>query len=173
MRAISLEDLVRKNDTLVGYTPKVYVAGPMTGYKDYNYHVFGWLSNALGEHGLEVRNPATYPTYWNDHGDYVAMGLAMLGLCNTIVLLPGWEHSAGSRQEVYLAVEKGMDVLVLPAPLAWQAWCMMDRLSEAYGDFGVLTKEELANEQKESLMSRSGGVLSLGKECKRAEEFYG
>ncbi|QVW26814.1 DUF4406 domain-containing protein [Pseudomonas hormoni] len=91
---------------------RVYVAGPMTGIKDFNYPAFNVMADRLRAHGYEVENPA-------DHGivegaqwtDYMSYNLTRLGLCGVIALLPGWERSEGAKLEVQIAHRLGMTVV--------------------------------------------------------------
>jgi hypothetical protein len=91
---------------------RVYVAGPMTGLKDFNYPAFNAAADALRAQGYQVENPA-------DHGivagaewaDYMAYDLTRLGLCGMIALLPGWDLSQGARLEVMIAEHLGMRVV--------------------------------------------------------------
>ena len=91
---------------------RVYVAGPMTGLKDFNYPAFNAAADALRAQGYQVENPA-------DHGivpgaewaDYMAYDLTRLGLCGVIALLPGWERSEGAKLEVQIAHRLGMTVV--------------------------------------------------------------
>lgn len=90
---------------------RLYLAGPMTGVKDFNYPAFNAAAEALRAQGYQVENPA-------DHGivpgaewaDYMAYDLTRLGLCGMIALLPGWENSEGARFEVQIAHRLGMTV---------------------------------------------------------------
>ncbi|NWA25475.1 DUF4406 domain-containing protein [Pseudomonas gingeri] len=91
---------------------RVYVAGPMTGIKDFNYPAFNAVAEQLRAKGYEVENPA-------DHGivegaqwaDYMAYDLTRLGLCGVICLLPDWERSRGARLEAHIAEQLGMAVM--------------------------------------------------------------
>ena len=91
---------------------RVYVAGPMTGIKDFNYPAFNAVADQIRALGYEVENPA-------DHGivegaqwaDYMAYDLTRLGLCGMIALLPDWEKSQGARLEVLIAEQLGMTVV--------------------------------------------------------------
>lgn len=91
---------------------RVYVAGPMTGIKEFNYPAFNAVADQLRAQGYEVENPA-------DHGvvegaqwaDYMAYDLTRLGLCGQVAVLPGWENSKGARLEVHIARELGMPVV--------------------------------------------------------------
>jgi len=90
----------------------VYVAGPMTGLKDFNYPAFNAAADQLRALGYQVENPA-------DHGivpgaewaDYMAYDLTRLGLCGMIALLPGWERSEGAKLEVQIAHRLGMTIV--------------------------------------------------------------
>ncbi|WP_130908331.1 DUF4406 domain-containing protein [Pseudomonas sp. Sample_16] len=96
----------------VARAKRLYLAGPMTGLKDFNYPAFNAAEDALRAKGYQVENPA-------DHGivpgaewaDYMAYDLTRLGLCGMIALLPGWENSEGARFEVQIAHRLGMTVV--------------------------------------------------------------
>ncbi len=87
----------------------VYIAGPMTGYPEYNYPAFHAAEAALTAAGHEVKNPAhsspTDPTYQN----YLRAALRLLLDCDAIAVLPGWEFSTGANLEVAVA-----EVLKIP-----------------------------------------------------------
>lgn len=88
---------------------RIYVAGPMTGYVDYNYPAFNTAAVALRHLGYHVENPAE-----NEHlndgtwgwSDYLRR--TQLLTCDTIVLLPGWEQSEGAQIEFDLAGKLGI-----------------------------------------------------------------
>ena len=40
---------------------KIYLSGPMTGFKDYNYQMFNDAAKKLRAEGFEVVNPAEFP----------------------------------------------------------------------------------------------------------------
>lgn len=88
--------MIRKNET-------VYLAGPMSGRPLYN-HVwfFGFAGMLEKEYSCRVLNPARQP-----HGlpYQVYMDRAMLDLveADTVLMLTGWEHSPGARQEFRVA----------------------------------------------------------------------
>jgi hypothetical protein len=96
----------------VARAKRMYLAGPMTGLKDFNYPAFNAAADALRAKGYQVENPA-------DHGivegaqwaDYMAYDLTRLGLCGLIALLPGWERSEGAKLEVQIAHRLGMTVV--------------------------------------------------------------
>lgn len=103
---------------------RVYIAGPMTGYADYNVLAFNQAHTLLSNLGHEAVtpfdansrvwmrhfgrpfNPATDKC---DYGDpilkeMIAEDNAELCSCDAIALLPGWEKSKGTRVELLLAL---------------------------------------------------------------------
>lgn len=117
---------------------KVYLAGPMTGYPDYNYPAFYQGESILMAKGFQVVNPAKLDSLTTmdllDAGldpdapgglvdgsalpVYLRRDFKELVHCDGIVLLDGWHDSAGANAE--LAVACWMDL---------DKW----RLSERYG----------------------------------------
>ena len=85
---------------------RIYLAGPMRGYPDFNYPAFHEAAAELRGVGYSVFNPAeafdgdqSLPpsTYLrHDFEEIVQNSEAM-------VLLPGWQESAGARVEVQIA----------------------------------------------------------------------
>ncbi|WP_208625090.1 DUF4406 domain-containing protein, partial [Achromobacter marplatensis] len=99
---------------------RVYLAGPMTGYKDHNFPAFHDAAEWLRGFGMEVVNPA-------DHGlvdglgwaDYMRWDLVKLAGCHSVTVLPGWEKSKGASLEVSIAQALGMPAFTIEgAPLA-------------------------------------------------------
>lgn len=94
----------------------VYLSGPMTGYKDYNYPAFNSLEQAIKQHNPEITviNPTqtgVQPDWeWND---YLRHDLLLLleGKPDVIVTLDRWESSRGAKLEVHVAKELGIRVL--------------------------------------------------------------
>jgi len=91
---------------------RVYIAGPMTGLPGYNYPAFNAAAKRLRELGFEVENPAENPDpacgTWLG---YMRMAIRQLALCDSLVLLPGWQDSRGARIEQQLAAELGLLVV--------------------------------------------------------------
>lgn len=105
------ETAVRLADTRRDW---VYLAGPMTGYKDWNFPAFHAAATVLRSEGLNVVNPA-------DHGlidgaewaDYLRFDIAKIAVCESIALLPGWSQSKGARLEVHVEQALGMPIRLL------------------------------------------------------------
>ena len=97
----------------------VYVAGPMSGYDNYNYDTFHAVSHALRARGIGVASPAedTPGVYApapdrrtvtpEVHAAYLRRGFAYLVNCAAVVLLPGWQRSIGTQHELHVAYAAG------------------------------------------------------------------
>lgn len=96
-------------------TNVVYIAGPMTGYEEYNFPAFNAVADNLRAQGYTVYNPA-------DHGliegagwaDYLRFDLGNLVKCEAIFFLPGWSHSNGAQLEYDVAKRLGMKLSFHP-----------------------------------------------------------
>lgn len=87
---------------------RVYIAGPMTGIKDYNFPAFNAMAGKLRAAGWHVENPADHGLVIGaEWGDYLRYDIGRLASCEAIVLLPGWTASRGARLEVSIAKELG------------------------------------------------------------------
>lgn len=117
----------------------IYLAGPMRGYKDFNFPAFFAAAEVLRKDGHQVFNPAERDTnefgsekLKSEKGDEAELSrnLGMDGLSLTrkvflhdthyictqadaIALLPGWEKSKGANAEKALAEAIGLKVMVL------------------------------------------------------------
>lgn len=107
-------------------TERLYLAGPMRGYPQFNFPAFDAGAAALRAAGHEVFNPA-------DHdreviavdGRTVAeltirecMRADTAWICDNadgIAVLPGWEKSSGANAEVALACAIGIPVKTVDA----------------------------------------------------------
>ena len=91
---------------------RLYLAGPMTGFEDFNFPAFNKMAAELRDRGYVVENPAEHGVVDGaDWADYMAYDLTRLGLCGQVAVLPGWENSKGARLEVHIARELGMKVV--------------------------------------------------------------
>jgi hypothetical protein len=84
--------------------PILYVAGPMSGFLDYNWPAFRAASSQLRTLGFSVRCPtesgASFEMSWTD---CMRLSLHMLLVSEAVALLQGWEGSSGAAIEVGLA----------------------------------------------------------------------
>jgi hypothetical protein len=116
---------------------KLYLAGPMTGYKDFNFPAFMAAAKMLREMGHEVFNPAENDlerdgelaeAYTKSETGDVAEAEAkgfdkrvaikadlsyIIDQAEGIALLPGWERSKGANAEFWTAQFLGLEVLTL------------------------------------------------------------
>jgi hypothetical protein len=102
---------------------RAYLAGPMTGYVDYNYPAFHQAAAYYRATGVDIVSPAEL--HGQDFGKtwdkYLAADLAALDTCGTIILLRGWQDSRGAKVELCSAIARGLDVR-LAASKYWQGY---------------------------------------------------
>lgn len=107
---------------------KLYIAGPMTGYEQWNFPEFFRVEKALLELGYEVVNPAhndgpdlesalksagsaEKPNYtWNY---YMRRDLPHVMECDGLLVLDGWQKSKGAQLEVHVAKALGLPLYIL------------------------------------------------------------
>lgn len=103
---------------------KIYIAGPMRGYPNFNFQAFYDAEEWLRSKGFEVANPARMDVEFhgpeihtsNATGDELQaaqQGLtarealtrdaAAIASCDALYMLIGWENSAGAQAEWALA----------------------------------------------------------------------
>jgi nucleoside 2-deoxyribosyltransferase len=103
---------------------KIYVAGPMSGYDDFNFPAFDAASAKLRAEGHEVFSPADedrriYGSMENikakaNYRDCLRVDLNwILDHAEAIALLPGWEYSKGANAERALAIALGIEIMEL------------------------------------------------------------
>ena len=101
---------------------RLYVAGPMTGYPDFNYPAFNAVAEALRDKGFDVLNPVDAERHNPTPGTpqawdwYMRHALRMVLEADGLALLPGWADSKGAALEVNVA-----QALQLPCR-RWEAW---------------------------------------------------
>lgn len=89
---------------------RIYISGPMTGLYDCNRQAFNDAEAALRSKGFDVFNPVNNGlprenVLWETH---MRRDIAALMECDAVAVLPGSQHSRGSRMEIYLALELGI-----------------------------------------------------------------
>lgn len=94
--------------------PKVYICGPMRGYKDFNFPAFDTARDKFLGAGFDVVSPADMDRANEGAGIeqathvYAKRDLAeILGLVadhDGLVLLPDWHRSTGAKAEVAVAL---------------------------------------------------------------------
>jgi hypothetical protein len=97
------------------HTPITYLSGPMTGLPDYNRPAFNRAAEYLRKQGHVVWNPAEEfdSEYILPRKVYMRRDIEALLKCESIVMLDGWQNSAGARLELEIARELEMNVFYL------------------------------------------------------------
>lgn len=93
---------------------KIYIAGPITGTDDY-IERFIAANTAIIRKGHEAVNPVfinrIIPTVGDtaiSYGHITNICKALLGACDAIYLMPGWQRSNGARIEHAEAINRGL-----------------------------------------------------------------
>ena len=90
---------------------KVYIAGPMSGYEEFNFPAFNRAEELLrNSYGYEhVVNPAKlHPTTHLPWAEFLKQDLRELIACDAVFLLKGWEKSRGATLEAFVAYILGL-----------------------------------------------------------------
>ena len=101
--------------------PTLYVAGPMTGYPDFNYPAFNDAAASLRARGFNVLNPVDAEQHNPTPGTpqawdwYMRHALRMVLESSGVALLDGWRDSRGAVLEVTVAKALRLDVRPLDA----------------------------------------------------------
>ena len=90
---------------------RIYIAGPMTGIKDFNYPAFHAAAKQLRAYGDEIINPAEVVTEKDKPWAYcIRKDIAALLTCECIYMLRGYQSSRGAMLELQIATELGMNI---------------------------------------------------------------
>ncbi|PLJ43495.1 DUF4406 domain-containing protein [Klebsiella quasipneumoniae] len=88
---------------------KIYIAGPMTGYKDLNRPAFNAFALKLSLDGYVVLNPAILPGGLEQR-EYMDICCAMIRCADAVFMLPGREGSEGAVAEAQ-AKKMGLKII--------------------------------------------------------------
>jgi hypothetical protein len=89
---------------------KIYIAGPMTGYENFNRDSFHSAQHSLLLDGLVALNPATLPDGLTQ-GQYMDICFAMIRAADAIYLLKGYEESKGAMAELAYAEKLELEII--------------------------------------------------------------
>lgn len=101
---------------------KVVLSGPMTGLPNYNFDAFDKAEVDLKKQGLLVFNPAhlgraALKTYGADvpkdspvYKKLLAECKRHIEICDSLILLDGWESSSGAKSELEYALSLGKPI---------------------------------------------------------------
>ena len=104
---------------------RIYIAGPMRGYDDFNYSAFNVAADLI-EMDPELRkiwhvcNPVEIGEGFGGASEIAAspetlkrlmeFELAAVKSCDAILLLDGWEKSEGARAELRVALDNNLEI---------------------------------------------------------------
>ncbi len=100
---------------------KIYLAGPMRGYPDYNFPAFHMYATLLRAEGHEVFNPAELKL--EQESIRAIMAVETDWICReaeAMAMMPGWSESLGARAELALARALGLKATGIPGFLPTQ-----------------------------------------------------
>lgn len=93
---------------------RLYLAGPMRGYDEFNFPAFKAAATALRDQGHHVFNPAENSAHDADIRTCMAIDTAWIcSSAEAIALLPGWENSRGAKAELALAEAIGLPIFFI------------------------------------------------------------
>ena len=138
---------------------KIYLAGKITGNENF-VEEFKKAELTLKEAGHVVINPSLLPVGF-EHSEYMKVCLPMVGICDAIYLLNGWESSRGANMEKDYAESWGKLVI-------FEA----NEITEVHPDGPACSPEIVAMMQDGTLCERCGchmgkptGYLRLCEDC--------
>jgi nucleoside 2-deoxyribosyltransferase len=89
---------------------KIYIAGPMTGYENYNRDSFNSAAKCCNDNNAVPLNPATLPDGLTQ-GQYMDICFAMIRAADAIYLLKGYEESKGAMAELAYAEKLELEII--------------------------------------------------------------
>ena len=88
---------------------KIYIAGKITGFRDYESK-FKKAEKYLKSKGHQVINPSILPGGF-EHEDYMHICYAMIDVCHAIFFLDNWKRSKGALLEHEYAKKLGKGLM--------------------------------------------------------------
>lgn len=87
----------------------LYIAGPMTGYREFNYPAFHAGAAKLRAAGYTVLNPAENDRPVAEHWQaFMRDALTLMLRATGVATLPDWQYSRGASIEMRLAADLGI-----------------------------------------------------------------
>lgn len=105
----------------LGLPCPIYIAGPMSGYLEFNFPAFRETTARLRALGWDVRSPHEWDEAENGGkaptletakpwSYYLRRDLGLLLECQSVAVLEGWRESKGASLEVHVASALGMPI---------------------------------------------------------------
>lgn len=95
---------------------KLYLAGPMTGWADFNHPAFTATAAKLRAADFAVVSPTDNglpkDALWSKH---MRADIPLLLACDGVALMDGWEDSKGAQLERHIAMSCGIWVMSVGA----------------------------------------------------------
>jgi len=90
----------------------IYLSGPMTGIRDYNYPAFRMAAANLRAMGMHVLNPAETAggTTHLPRETFMKIDIGYVEAADALIVMEGWGNSDGARLEVLLANALGKPI---------------------------------------------------------------
>jgi hypothetical protein len=100
---------------------KIFIAGPMRRYPNYNFDKFDKIEKLLKDNGIDCINPGRISRKFkevevnndiNVYNEMVKLQQEAQNTCNAILLLDGWQWSKGVKLEMKTAAENNFQFLL-------------------------------------------------------------
>ena len=90
---------------------KIYISGPITNVIDYKEKFARAEQNLKAKYpDAEIINPTVLDKLPLTYDEYMELDLRLLGMCEGIYMLKGWEDSKGANREYGYALAKGKEI---------------------------------------------------------------
>ena len=90
---------------------RIYISGPITNVLDYKEKFARAEQNLKAKYpDAEIINPTVLDKLPLTYDEYMELDLRLLGMCEGIYMLKGWEDSKGSNREYGYALAKGKEI---------------------------------------------------------------
>ncbi len=88
---------------------KVYIAGPMTGIKNFNRETFILMAGELERRKYKPLHTAYMPVGL-PYEEYMEKSFELIDRADAVYLLPNWYASKGAVREIYFAHRNGLPI---------------------------------------------------------------
>ena len=87
---------------------RIYISGPITNVIDYKEKFARAEQNLKAKYpDAEIINPTVLDKLPLTYDEYMELDLRLLGMCEGIYMMEGWEDSQGANREYGYALAKG------------------------------------------------------------------